>query len=185
MKLILATFVFFLALGLTYQVSASDNNETCTAGTNENCAQSKSESNGANHGVQQSAHDQGGEHGARNELSKKMNSLFPQKVKDPTQSTRPLQVKLQSPKFLETVTAPTAKLTWEAGEGATSYHVQVATDPNFKWLIANDYWVKTNAFDATKLEAGKRYFWRVASVKEGNISMHTKTLFVSSAFDTK
>ena len=183
MKLILATFVFFLALSLTYKTTAAET-ETCSAGTTENCAHSKGESTAANHGVEHGAKDTG-HHGEHNELSKKMNSLFPQKEKDPTQSTRPLQVKLHSPKFLEVVGAPTAKLTWEAGEGATSYHVQVATDPNFKWLVANDYWVKTPSFEVSKLEAGKRYFWRVASVRESNISMYTKTLFVSSAFDTK
>ena len=181
MKLFLAVFVFFLTLSLTYKVSAAEN-ETCTATATEKCAPNKSEGHESKLAVQHSEHS---EHGEHNELSKKMNSLFPEKVKDPTQSTRPLQVKLQSPKFLEVVSAPSTKLTWEAGEGATSYHVQVATDPNFKWLVANDYWVKTNTFDATKLEAGKRYFWRVASVKESNISMYTKTLFVSSAFDTK
>ncbi len=183
MKLIIAAFVFFLTLSLTYKVSANEP-KACSPGTNENCAQSKGESHGPNHGAEQGAKDNTHQEG-HNDLSKKMNSLFPEKQKDPRVSTRPLQVKLESPKFLTVVSAPSVKLGWSDGAGATSYHLQVATDPNFKWLLVNEHFVKGSSYDLAKLEAGKRYFWRVASVKDDNISMFTKSLFVSSAFDTK
>ena len=181
MKLFLAVFVFFLTLSLTYKVSAAEV-ETCQASATEKCAPNKSEGHENKHAVQ---HSENSEHGEHNELSKKMNSLFPEKQKDLTFSDRPTIVKLASPKFLEVISGSTVKLNWNQVDRATNYHVQVATDPNFKWLVANDHWVKGTTFEVSKLEAGKRYFWRVASVKDDNISMHTKSLFVSSAFDTK
>lgn len=119
------------------------------------------------------------------ELGKKMNSLFPEKQQDTSHSTRPEVVKLTTPKFLGKVSGATAKLEWTAVQGASSYHVQVATDPNFKWLIAENHSVKGTTFEATSLEADKKYYWRVASVKGENDSMFTKSLFVSSAFTTQ
>ena len=178
MKLFLAVFVFFLTLSLTYKVSSAEN-ESCTATATEKCAPNKSEAHESKHAAQHSGH---GEH---NELSKKMNSLFPEKQKDLAFSDRPAVVKLASPKFLEVISGPTAKLNWSPVDRATNYHVQVATDPNFKWLVANEHWVKETTFEVSKLEPGKRYFWRVASFKDDNLVSHTKSLFVSSAFDTK
>lgn len=114
-----------------------------------------------------------------------MNSLFPQKEQNPAVSVRPSVVKLTSPKFLAKVSGATAKLEWTAANGASAYHVQVATDPNFKWLVANELWVKGTSFEATQLEADKNYYWRVAAVKGENESMFTKSLFVNSAFTTQ
>ncbi len=175
MKFVIAAFVFILALGLTYKSVASET-ETCTSDKQEHCTESKAVDHGKTkfHG------------GAEEErLGEKMNSLFPPKQPNPQLSDRPEIVKLNSPKFLSEVTASSVKLEWAPVTNASNYHVQVATDPNFKWLVANDHWVKTNSFDATQLEPGKRYYWRVAAVKSENDAMFTKSLFVSSAFNTK
>lgn len=183
MKPVMFTFVFLLTLALTFKVTANptvNSNETCTAESKENCHQSNGKSHGANHGNAMSS-----EHEKEEKLSKEMNSLFPQKQKDPSASQRPAIVQLMTPKFLEVISSSSAKLNWKVESGATNYHVQVATDPNFKWLVADDHWVKGNTYEVTKLEASKRYYWRVAAVNDGNISMYTKSLFVNSAFDTK
>ncbi len=158
MKVVLALFVFFLAAGLTFKSIAEEHQVV-------------------NHKIQHG--------GGHSELSDRMNSLFPEKQKNPAVSARPEQTTLAEPKFLAKVPAGTVQLKWSETAGATNYHVQVATDPNFKWLVINDHWIKTNSFDFIAAEAGKRYFWRVASVKNDNISMYTKSLFVSSAFDSK
>ncbi|MFZ3231755.1 MAG: fibronectin type III domain-containing protein [Pseudobdellovibrio sp.] len=182
MKPLIAFFVFILALGLSYTTVANET-EVCTAEKTENCShQTNEEKSGASHATAHAAAPHGGEH---NELSTKMNSLFPEKHKDTSHSIRPAITKLMAPKFLAQVPSGTVKLQWNEGVNATSYHVQVATDPNFKWLVVNDYSVKGTTYDAVNLEVGKRYFWRVASVKSENESMSTKSLFVSSAFDTK
>lgn len=194
MKPFVAFVVFILAIGLSAksiaseQVNKQPTAEVCTPDKSENCAahgeQSKGESHGANHGTEHGGgHGEGADHHA--ELAKKMNSLFPEKQKDPTHVQRPDVAKLVAPKFLDKVSGTTAKLQWTAGTNATSYHLQVATDPNFKWLVANELNVAGTSFDVANLEAGKRYFWRVASVNATNESMYTKSIFVSSAFDTK
>lgn len=186
MKPLIALFVFILALGLSYQTIAAEP-AVCTAEKTENCSpaagstenQSKEEHHAAKAG-----------HGAAHEdhhaaLAAKMNSLFPEKQKNPAAVVRPEPTKLVAPKFLDKVAGGVVKLTWAAAANATTYHVQVATDPNFKWLVANELSVAGTSYDVAKLEAGKRYFWRVASVKADNDSMYTKSLFVSSAFDIK
>ncbi|MBC7420862.1 MAG: fibronectin type III domain-containing protein [Bdellovibrio sp.] len=173
MKFVLAAFVFFLALGFTAKSVASAP-EVCSAEKTENCTSTeKDHTEHTGPAV---------DHHAK--LSKEMNSLFPEKQKNPTVTARPATVKLTSPKFLASISEPTAKLEWSAADGATSYHVQVATDPNFKWLVANDYKVKTTSFEIANLEADHKYFWRVASIKDENEVMFTKSLFVSSVFST-
>ena len=178
MKFVTAAFVFILALSIAPQVLAehtADHNEVCTADKKENCTEAKADHK-AGHGSKEDHHEK---------LGKEMNSLFPQKQKDAGFSTRPTVVKLTSPKFLAKVSGATAKLEWTAADGASSYHVQVATDPNFKWLVANELWVKGTSFEATQLEADHKYYWRVASVKGENDSMFIKSLFVNSAFTTQ
>lgn len=173
MKFVLAAFVFFLALGFSTKSIANDT-AVCTAEKSENCT-----TNGNAH----PAHaGQAGSH--EGSLSAEMNSLFPEKQKNKANTTRPTTVKLTSPKFLANIATPSTKLEWSAGDGATSYHVQVATDPNFKWLVANEQFVKTNSFEVGNLEPGHKYYWRVASLKGENDSMFTKSLFVSSIFST-
>ncbi len=173
MKYVLATFVFFLALGLTVRAVASEP-AACTAEKTENCK--------ADEKAHEGKHSEKENHGKH--LTKKMNSLYPEKQKNPALSARPQKVKLTSPKFLATAAIPSVKLEWAESEGATSYHVQVATDPNFKWLVANENFVKTNSYQVSNLQPGQKYFWRVASVKDENDSSFTKSLFVSSIFTT-
>lgn len=178
MKFIVAAIVFILALSITPKVVASEHSEVCTADKKENCVENKAEhkTEKAGHGKEKDHHEK---------LGKTMNSLFPQKEQNPAVSVRPSVVKLTSPKFLAKVSGATAKLEWTAANGASAYHVQVATDPNFKWLVANELWVKGTSFEATQLEADKNYYWRVAAVKGENESMFTKSLFVNSAFTTQ
>lgn len=170
MKFAVSALVFILALSITPKTLANQPNEVCTADKKENCVEQK---------VDKAGHDKANHH---EKLGKEMNSLFPPKHKDPAHSASPNTVKLTSPKFLAQISGASVKLEWSVAEGASNYHVQVATDPNFKWLIANDAFVKGTSFEATQLEAGKKYYWRVAAVKGQNDSMFTKSLFVSSVF---
>lgn len=117
-------------------------------------------------------------------LVEKMNSLYPTKMPDAELGTQPSSVEIKSPAFLGNVGAGPVKLEWTAAKGATDYHVQVATDPNFKWLVVNEKFIKENSYNFTA-EAGKRYYWRVASFNGGNTESHTKSNFVSSAFNVK
>jgi hypothetical protein len=169
MKFLIAAFVFFLTLGLTTKTIASEPEaETCSP-------EAKCDDHAA------AAPHTKGEH---KDLSKEMNSLFPEKQQNPKLSTRPSVVEITAPKFLSKVTGA-AKLEWKEARGANAYHVQVATDPNFKWLVAEDHFVKNNAFEFAKAEAGHKYFWRVAAYNTDNESMFTKSNFTSSVFISK
>jgi hypothetical protein len=121
-----------------------------------------------------------GHHG----VAEKMNSLFPTKQANPVMRERPSVVEVKSPAFLTTVGAGEVKLEWSPSTNATAYHLQVATDPNFKWLVVNDKQVKETSY-TLKTEAGKRYYWRVAGFNGEKNSMYTKSNFVSSAFNVK
>jgi hypothetical protein len=123
----------------------------------------------------------GGGHGG---LSEKMNSLFPMKKPDQSKVDRPSVVEIRSPAFLKTVQAGIVSLEWNPSQGATNYHLQIATDPNFKWLLINENFLKVTNYDFPA-KARNQYFWRVASIKADNDSSFTKSNFVSSVFTVK
>lgn len=123
----------------------------------------------------------GGHHG---DLTEKMNALFPQPQADAEKRKVPEKPELAGPASFSKIEGGKVTLQWKAVEGADEYHVQLATDPNFKWLVANDYHVKATSFDASGLEPGKHYFWRVAAVKSHNWSTFRRSFFASSSFET-
>ena len=123
----------------------------------------------------------GGGHGG---LSEKMNSLFPPKQAQAEKRDVPAKPELAAPAFFAKVAGDKTNLEWKAVAGADEYHVQVATDPNFKWLVANEYHHKATSFEVTGLEAGKQYFWRVAAVKDNNWTTFRKGFFAQSMFET-
>ena len=168
MNYLIATFVFFLTLGLSTTTIAETHETTCTPESKQ-CA-----------GAEVKAHGE-----TENELAVKMNSLFPEKKKNTALATKPTPVETMEPKFLAAVPAGAVKLVWSESKGTTEYHVQVATDPNFKWLLVNEKFVKGTNFDFAKAEAGKKYFWRVAAFNRGNDPYYMKSNFNSSAFTTK
>lgn len=112
------------------------------------------------------------------------NALYPQPQADITKATPPPQAKLTEPKFqAKTETAVT--LRWEAATGADHYHVQVATDPNFKWLVTENHNVSGTSFEAKDLKPGTKYFWRVAGWKSDNMAATNKAAFAISTFETR
>lgn len=129
--------------------------------------------------AEEAAH--GGGHG---DLTEKMNALFPQPKAKAESSAVPAKPELSSPAFYAVINGDKANLTWKAVTGADEYHVQVATDPNFKWLVASVEHFKNTEFEVTGLEAGKHYFWRVAAVKSDNWSTFRKGYYASSMFET-
>lgn len=131
--------------------------------------------------AEEAAHGGGGHHG----LSEKMNALFPQAQPNPDKRAVPAKPELAGPQYFSQVKGDKVTLQWKAVEGAEEYHVQLATDPNFKWLVANEYHVKATSFDAAGLEAGKHYYWRVAAVKPNNWSTFRRSFFATSMFETE
>ena len=125
-------------------------------------------------------------HGAhkKHDHSAVLNSLFPEKKPDRGMVQVPAKVQLSSPAFLATV-GTQVKIEWQESFGGAEYHVQIATDPNFKWLLVNEKFHKGTSFDFTAPEAGKKYYWRVAGFNRNNTASYTKSAFASSAFVVK
>jgi len=184
MKFLVAIAAFIATIALTTQTLANHSADH-KSGTDkhDNSGQPvKGEVEQAKKNVEankEAAHGEG--HGG---LAEKMNSLFPTKQANTALADRPSVVEIKSPAFLSSVGSGPVKLEWNEVKGATDYHLQVATDPNFKWLVVNEKFVKEHSFNFTA-EAGKRYFWRVASYNGGNTNSFTKSNFVSSAFNVK
>ncbi|MBX3032610.1 MAG: fibronectin type III domain-containing protein [Bdellovibrionaceae bacterium] len=132
----------------------------------------------------QAANDHHDEHGG-GQAHRDNTALFPQPKPDITRATPPAAPKLESPAFEAVINGDAATLKWQASNGATDYHVQVATDPNFKWLKAENHWVKSTSFDVSGLEKGKLYYWRVAAWKGDNNAATNKSPFAASSFETK
>lgn len=112
-------------------------------------------------------------------------SLFPQPQAEISKATPPAKPELLQPAFQAVVTGENVTLTWKEVASANAYHVQVATDPNFKWLKADEHFVKGSSFEVKGLEKGHLYFWRVAGWKNDNMAGTNKSFFATSAFETK
>ncbi len=111
-------------------------------------------------------------------------NFFPKPQPNTEKSGRPGMVELLEPKALAKVTGTEVTLTWKEVAGADSYRVQVATDPNFKWLVggvSNDF-VKGTSFKVSGLEAGQNYFWRVYAWKTDNDESWMSSYSKASSF---
>jgi hypothetical protein len=118
------------------------------------------------------------------DLSAEMNALFPKPLPNMALSTPPAKPELESPPYFQKLSDLKVTLKWKAAEDASVYHVQVATDPNFKWLVKEEQLFSGNTLEVAGLDAGKHYFWRVAGVKPGNKNGHIKGAYASSMFET-
>jgi len=184
MKFLVAVAAFIATIALTTQTLA-DHSADHKSGTDKHDNSGQPVKGELEQAKKNDEHaKEAGHGGGHGNLVEKMNSLFPTKMPNPEVSARPALVEIKAPTFLGNVGAGPVKLEWNVVKGATNYHVQVATDPNFKWLVVNEKFIKENSYNFTA-EAGHRYYWRVASYKGDNTTSFTKSNFVSSAFNVK
>lgn len=113
-----------------------------------------------------------------------MTVLFPPHKGDHSHIQRPAKPELAAPTFMAEV-QPDVTLEWKSVEGADRYHVQVATDANFKWLVVNDTFVSGTTLKPAGLASGNKYYWRVFAYKTQNQEGSTKSLANFSAFTVK
>lgn len=111
--------------------------------------------------------------------------LLPPPAPEASKVTRPSKVTLEAPKAMSKVSGGSATLQWSASTGADKYMVQVATDPNFKWLVVNEVNVQGTSYEVKGLETGKQYFWRVAGMKADNDPSYLKGDFARSMFEAQ
>lgn len=124
-------------------------------------------------------------HGEGGKAHRDNAALFPQPKADLSKGTPPEAPQLSAPALGTVISSETVALSWRSADGATDYHVQVATDPNFKWLKVENHWVKDTQFEVSGLEKGHRYYWRVASWKKDNVAGANKSPFRASSFEVK
>jgi hypothetical protein len=116
---------------------------------------------------------------------KKHHHIFPRKEANKALSDRPGTVELLEPKALSQVSGTEVTLKWKPVENAESYKVQVATDPNFKWIVSQVEFHNETDFKVSGLEAGKHYFWRVFAKKPGNEATFSTGFGTFSSFEVK
>lgn len=122
---------------------------------------------------------------ANEEAKEEATNLFPPKQADKSKGTTPSKVELIEPKSFSEVAGPRVELQWKAAEGATSYKVQVATDPNFKWLVTEKDFLTETKFAVDGLESGKEYHWRVFPWKKDNDPTWTSGFPTRGTFTVK
>lgn len=194
MKYALATCVFILGLSWGIQSTAAEPaatgheaaTTTCTAENSANCA--ADHMTAADHSAHTAAAGQHGPATAAKDWSNKrqqqVSAIFPPRQPIKALATRPEKVKTLNAQ----VNGAAAKLEWSEVTGATNYHVQVSKDAGFNnrsMYVTDDKWVKGTSFEVSNLEAGQKYFWRVAAVNSNNDPMFTKSLFNFSSFIAK
>lgn len=166
--------LFCLSLTIVSSLALADNHESAPATASDTHAGAPSSNLKTEHQAPHAAEHKA-EHGT---------DFFPPKPVDATVATTPAKTELKSPEFFSSIKGNEVVLNWSTATGADSYHVQVATDANFKWLIANEFFVKATTFQVKSLEAGKHYFWRVAGMKSDNDAGYVNGPFAASMFTT-
>lgn len=68
---------------------------------------------------------------------------------------------LVSPAQFATGVGPNSRLTWNHGDGATSYQLQVATTPDFSAKILNDSGITLLFRQSSRITFNTAYYWRV------------------------
>lgn len=130
--------------------------------------------------TQESHHD---DHGTGHESKLSVGVKQPDIVRE--KAILPGKVVLSEPAPLAKVPAGTITLKWKPASGATVHHIQVATDPRFKWMVIENANVSGDSFEVSNLQAGQQYFWRVAGRSPDNDAAWTHGYFTSSSFEVK
>ncbi len=111
-------------------------------------------------------------------------ALFPPKPHNKALATPPETPSLSEPAFMNKISGSEVTLKWTPVEGVQTYHVQVATDPVYKWLAVDEKLYNGTSFQLKGLQTGKHYYWRVAAVKPENMRGTIKGNYAKSMFET-
>lgn len=190
MKILVAIAAFLLVLGFNLKsvaeepaaaasCSKEDAGKDCAEG--DHAATSGHDAHGAKPGY-------GANYDWSHKRHEQVTAIFPAKQKKDGASNVPAKVKLSSPKFSEKISGDAVTLTWNASEGATTYHVQVSKDAGFNnrsMYVVEDKKLAATSLEVKGLETGVKYFWRVAAVNGELESTFTKSGFAFSQFEVK
>ena len=85
----------------------------------------------------------------------------------------PVAPTLSSPGNSSTGQAIGFTFTWNASSGATSYGLQVSTDPNFGSYVLNTTGITNTAYGINNLSYSTTYYWRVNATNAGGTSAYS------------
>lgn len=95
----------------------------------------------------------------------------------------PSKIEKLNPSFFSKINSNTVKLSWSTSAGSKLYHLQIAEDANFKWLVVDKNMFEGTSFEFTNLKSGSHYYWRVAGISPDNKEGYTKGPFSNSMFE--
>lgn len=184
---LLAVSTLLISFNLFSEEHKTESAEICTPSETQKCDDAKKAGPHSNpgHGAA-SEHDSKGKDWSH-KRQEQVAHIFPGHEKNKAAVMRPEKVQLTSPAFLAKVSGTSVKLEWTSAGGAQNYHVQVSKDAGFNnrsMFVAEDKFVAGTTFEVAQLEPGVKYFWRVAAHNKNQESSYTKSLFVSSSFET-
>jgi hypothetical protein len=115
---------------------------------------------------------------------KDWNQIFKQPVTNGALAQPPAATQIIEPAFMSEVKGSEITLKWKPVEGA-KYHLQVAKDPMYKWLVVNEPLVTYTEYSLKQLQPKTQYFWRVYTQKPDNNRGYTKGFPAGSEFEVK
>lgn len=191
MKVLVALIAFLFVLSFNLKSVAEQGHTASEAAT---CSKETAGQNCADEGHGTAGHDDHSKkgHGANYDWSHKrhdqIRAILPGKKAELEKAVQPSKVKLVAPKFLAKVSGDSIKLEWNGSDGAKFYHIQVSKDAGFNnrsMYVAEDKNVVGTSYEVKGLEAGVKYFWRVAAVNGDQDSTYIKSAFAFSQFETQ
>lgn len=106
---------------------------------------------------------------------------IPQPKPDPSKAQIPATPLLVEPATFAKVASASVVLRWNPVQNAQWYHVQVASDPAFKWLVVEKRLVQDTQL-AVELRPGV-YFWRVYAINPDKDPGYIRSDFQVSTFE--
>lgn len=111
------------------------------------------------------------------------NKVFPQPTPNLALGTIPPSSEIVAPAYMSKVPAGEVTLKWKPVPHVM-YHLQVATDPNYKWLVADEKLITYTEYKLKAAKPNQQYFWRIYTQATDNKPGYTKGAAVSSEFET-
>lgn len=99
----------------------------------------------------------------------------------PTEVATPI---LALPAAFSTLTAPTNTFSWNHASGATSYHLQVGSVPDFSALVRNDSGITALSRMFSLTNGNREYYWRVRGKNANGVGPWSEIRAFIAAFSS-
>ncbi len=129
----------------------------------------------------------GGTHGGSHSdghSGKEYLNFYPSHKPVKAKTQMPPAVIIEQPKPFEKISSSSVVLKWAPQDQTQNYHLQIAKDPQFKWLIVEKNPITAHQFELDLTpDSPEQIFWRVAPLSPSNDNGYTKGPFSASSFE--